>query len=100
MARHIATLSDAWRPTRYLTITPALSHVWATGSNSSGNTLVGAQAFAPAVSVAWDATHDGRTVLRASYNQYVDINIFDLARHTLGGQVQRRCRWNRTSGGR
>jgi hypothetical protein len=94
VTRHIATLSDAWRPTRYLTITPALSHVWATGGNSSGNTLVGAQSFAPAVSLAWDATHDGRTALRASYNQYTDINIFDLARHTLGGQVQQRCRWD------
>jgi hypothetical protein len=94
VARHIATLSDAWRPTRYLTVTPALSHVWATGGNSSGNTLVGAQAFAPSVAVAWDATHDGRTALRASYSNYVDINIFDLARHTLGGQVQKRCRWN------
>jgi hypothetical protein len=98
VGRHIATLSDAWRPTRFLTITPAISHVWATGDNSAGGTLVGAQAFAPAASVAWDATHDGRTVLRASYNNYVDINIFDLARHTLGGQVQRRCRWNENSG--
>ena len=59
-----------------------------------GSDLVGAQAFAPAASLAWDATHDGRTALRASYNNYVDINIFDLARHTLGGQVQKRCRWN------
>jgi hypothetical protein len=94
IARHIATVNDAWRPTRYLTITPALSHVWASGSNSSGSAVVGAQAFAPAVSLAWDATHDGRTALRASYNNYVDINIFDLSRHTLGGQVQQRCRWD------
>ena len=27
------------------------------------------------MSVAWDATHDGRTVLRGSYNQYVDVDI-------------------------
>ena len=94
VVRHVATLNDAWRPTRYLTVTPALSHVWAAGGSSSGSDVVGAQAFAPAVSVAWDATHDGRTALRASYNNYVDINIFDLARHTLGAQVQQRCQWN------
>ena len=95
--RHTLTFSDAWKPTRYLTLTPALSHVWARGTNSSGGqygNVIAAQSFAPAVSAAWDATHDGRTVLRGSYNQYVDINIFDLARHTLGGQVQQRCKWN------
>ena len=28
-SRHTATVSDSWRPTRYLTVTPALSHIWA-----------------------------------------------------------------------
>ena len=32
----------------------------------------------------------------ASYNQYVDINIFDLARHTLGGQVAAALQVERT----
>jgi hypothetical protein len=97
--RHTLTLSDAWRPTRYLTVTPAVSHVFARGTNNAGSTVINAAAFAPAVSVAWDATHDGRTVLRASYNNYVDINIFDLARTTLGGQVAQRCKYNEGGGG-
>ena len=88
------TINDAWRPTRYLTLTPAISHVCARGSNSGGGSVLQASAFAPAVSAAWDATHDGRTVLRGSYNQYVDINIFDIARHTLGDQVRKRCKWS------
>jgi hypothetical protein len=96
--RHTLTLSDAWRPTRYLTVTPAISHVYARGSNNAGSTVINASAFAPAVSVAWDATHDGMTVLRASYNNYVDINIFDLSRVTLGGQVAQRCKYNEGNG--
>jgi hypothetical protein len=94
-ARHTVTFNDAWRPTRFVTLTPAISHVWARGGNSTnGSQQINAQAFAPAVSVAWDATHDGRTVLRGSYNQYVDINIFDLARHTVGSQLGQRCKYD------
>jgi hypothetical protein len=92
--RHTATISDTWKLTRYTTLIPALSHVYATGSNSFGDQIVGISGFAPALSLAWDATHDGRTVMRASYNQYVDINIFGLAGHTLGGQVSQKCEWN------
>ena len=48
----------------------------------------------PALPSAWDATHDGRTVLRGSFNQYVDVEVSRIAGHTLGSQVQQRCRWN------
>ncbi len=94
IARHFATLSDSWRPSRFLTVTPALSHVWATGSNSAGDHLVAQNTFAPAAALAWDATHDGRTVVRASYNHYVDLDVGALSRHTVGGLTQMRCRWN------
>ena len=30
-------------------------------------------ALTPHMAGAWDATHDGRTVLRGSFNQYVDV---------------------------
>jgi hypothetical protein len=93
-SRHTATVSDSWRPTRHLTLTPALSHIWARGSNSRGHQPVSHSTFAPAASVAWDITHDGRTVLRASYNQYVDLDVAVLARHTVGGMAQQRCDWN------
>ena len=93
-SRHTATVSDGWRPTRHLTITPALSHIWAQGSNSRGHRPISQSTLAPATAVAWDMTHDGRTVLRASYNQYVDLDVAVLARHTVGGMTQQRCDWN------
>ena len=95
--RHTATLADSWRPTRHLTVTPAISHVWVTGSNSSGDQIVGQGSFAPALSMAWDMTHDGRTVLRGSYNHYVDLDVGALARHTVGTPAQLRCLFNETT---
>ena len=92
--RNAASVSDSWRPTRYLTINPGIAYVNAWVSNSVGDTVLSNSAFAPAVAVAWDATHDGRTVVRGSFNNYVDVDITGLANFTLGSQVSRRCRWN------
>ena len=87
-------LSDSWRPTRHLTFTPALSHVWAMGENSKGDVVINSQTFAPSITAAWDATHDGRSVIRGGYSQYVDVAIRTPTQHTVGDPVTRRCLWN------
>ena len=92
--RNVTTLADSWRPTRYLTVTPAITHAWAKGQNHTGEDVVNNRTFAPSVAAAWDATHDGRTVIRGSYSQYVDVAIRTPTRHTLGSQAQQRCLWN------
>jgi hypothetical protein len=94
VSRHTTTLSDGWRPTRHLTVTAAMSHIWASGANARGDEVVNNTALVPSLSAAWDATHDGRTVLRGSASQYVDVDILNVARHTLGTQTNQRCRWN------
>jgi hypothetical protein len=96
--RHTTTLSDAWKPTRFLTLTPSLSHTMAGGWNSRGDQLENTESLAPGLAAAWDATHDGHTVVRASYSQYVDVDLLAAARHTLGSQAQDRCLWNPDSG--
>jgi hypothetical protein len=95
--RHAGTLRDQWRPTRHLTVTGALSHVWAHGSNSAGDTAIDNSALVPSISAAWDATHDGRTVLRTSFSNYADLEIEDAIRHSLGGRVSYQCRWNEST---
>jgi hypothetical protein len=92
--RNNASLSDSWRPTRHLTITPALSYIWTRGHNSTGETVLDNRTWAPSVAGAWDATHDGRTVLRGSYSQYVDVAIRTPVVHTIGSQTSQRCLWN------
>jgi hypothetical protein len=97
--RSNASFSDSWRPTRHLTLIPAISYIWTLGQNSAGETVVDNSAWAPSLAVAWDPTHDGRTVLRGSYSQYVDVAIRTPVLHTLGGPTTERCLWNtRTQG--
>lgn len=33
-------------------------------------------------------------MLRASVNRYVDVEVLNVAKHTVGSQVSQRCRWN------
>jgi hypothetical protein len=94
LTKNTLTLSDTWRPTRHLTLTPSLSHVLARADNSSGDQVIDTNTWAPGMAVVWDATHDGRTAVRGSASSYVDIDVGAVARHTIGGQVQQRCQWN------
>ena len=95
--RHVATISDAYRATRYLTISPALSHIYGKSFTSNGSGTFDSGAFSPSISAAWDATHDGRTVLRWSYSALGDVEVKRFAEHSIGGRVSQRCDWNATS---
>jgi hypothetical protein len=95
--RNSVSLTDAWRPTRHLTITPGVAFTYATAGNSQGGNVIEGSAFTPSITAAWDATHDGRTVVRGSFAQYVDVDVTPIASHTLGSQVQQRCLYNTTN---
>jgi hypothetical protein len=92
--RNALTLSDAWRPTRHLTITPGVAFTTANASNSRGDEVFSGNAFTPSIAGAWDATHDGRTVVRGSFSEYLDADVSTVAGHTLGSMVSQRCKWN------
>jgi hypothetical protein len=96
--RNSLSLSDQWRPTRYLTFTPGIAYTTASSNNSVNDPVLDAGAISPSISAAWDATHDGRTVLRASFNKYVDVDVSTVSNHTLGTQVSRRCLYNEGTG--
>jgi hypothetical protein len=95
LLKSTSTLSDQWKPTRYLTVTPSLSHIYGRASNSrAAGAGIANQGWVPGLAVAWDASHDGRTVLRGSASSYLDVDILDVARHAAGSQSRRRCLWN------
>jgi hypothetical protein len=94
LMKNVVTASDTWKPTHHLTVTPSLSYVWAKGGNSVGDEVINAATWAPGIATVWDATHDGKTALRASLSNYVDLDVGAIARHTIGSQVQQRCLWN------
>ena len=91
-SRWTTTLQDTARITRFFTVTPGVGFTTTSSSNNrtSSNVTEGG-AITPHLAVAWDATHDGRTVVRASFNQYVDSDVGRLAKHTLGGRVSQAC---------
>jgi hypothetical protein len=96
--RNALSLADSWRPTRFITLVPGLAFVSAWVEDSRGTRVVSNGAWAPSLSAVWDATHDGRTALRASYNNYVDVDIAGLGQFAAGTQVNKRCRWNGSTG--
>jgi hypothetical protein len=97
LTKNVVTLSDNWRPTRHLTVTPSLSQVYAVSNDSGGNQVINATTWAPGLAAVWDATHDGRTAVRGSASTYVDVDVGAVARHMIGGQAQKRCKWSTTN---
>ena len=61
--------------------------------------LIDQPALTPHLSAVWDMTHDGRTVVRGSYNQYVDTDAVRVAQRRFGEGVSQDCRWNPATGG-
>ena len=74
-----------------MTAIAALSMVQARGSNSTGTFPYSATTFAPALSLVWDVTGDGKNILRSSGSVYVDVDLTNLSRFAIGTQVNQRC---------
>jgi hypothetical protein len=92
------SLSDTMRLTRFFTATPGVALTINRASTNMVGNVISQSAVTPHLALAWDVSHDGRTVLRASHNQYVDTDAVRIARHALDDGVMRECRWNAASG--
>jgi hypothetical protein len=92
--RSIFFLTDAFKPTRYLTLTPGVAFHVTSSRNDKGSLVTDAMAFTPHLQAAYDPTHDGRTVLRASFNNYVDHGFLTLAGLTSRQLFNKRCDWD------
>ncbi len=90
----VHSLQDSIRLTRHLTFTPGVAYTTAHAASVGQEANLDNHAFTPHMQVAWDATHDGRTVIRGSFNQYVDTDVLRLARFGQGDRVYRDCFWN------
>ncbi len=92
------SVSDVVRVTRHLTVTPGIGLTTNHASTPLRGAVISQTAFTPHVATVWDATRDGRTVLRGSYNHYVDTDAVRIAQRAFGDGVSQECRWNAATG--
>lgn len=90
----VVFLQDAWKPTRYVTLTPGVALDYGGSEDDRKKTVTSFTTFTPHVSAVWDATHDGRTAVRASFNQYVDTGFLALARFAGKALFEKTCFWD------
>jgi hypothetical protein len=91
----LTSLSDSMRLGRYLTVNAGIALTSArseTGVAGAGE--LDLHGFTPHVSSVYDLTHDGRTVVRGSFANYVDADAVRISRLALGDQVSRECKWD------
>jgi hypothetical protein len=88
------SLSDSWKPTRYLTLTPGVAFHQGNSENDRGVKVTNINAFTPHFSAIWDATHDGKTKLFGGLNGIVDTGFLALAGFTSRQLYSRRCGWD------
>jgi hypothetical protein len=50
--------------------------------------------WTPHFAATWDATHDGKTAVRAGFNQYVDPGFLSIANFVGRSLYTRQCKWN------
>lgn len=88
------SLSDTVRIAKYWTVIPGVGLIRSHASDQFGSTIIDFLTFTPHLSLAWDATHDGRTALRVSGNQYIDPGNLAVANFIGGSRVVQACDWN------
>jgi hypothetical protein len=90
----LVSLSDSWKPTRYLTFKPGVAFHHGSSENDRGDTVTDITAFTPHLSILWDPTRDGKTKLQATFDGIVDTGFLALARFTSRQQYSQNCRWD------
>jgi hypothetical protein len=87
-------LQDAWRPTPHLTLTPGAALNYGNHRDPEGRSVITIVAPTPHLAAVWDATHDGKTAVRASAASYVDTGFLGLARYAARTPYYEECRWD------
>jgi hypothetical protein len=93
----LVSLSDAWKPTRYLTIKPGVAFHYGASQNDAGLQVTNITAFSPHLSVSWDPTHDGKSKMQATFDGIVDTGFLALASFTSRSLYSQRCDWDPTA---
>jgi hypothetical protein len=75
---------DAWKITKTLTFKPGVRFDYVRMDTHFGDTVIEYLATSPRINLVWDATGDGKTVVRVGYNRYVDPGWFNVSYFLAG----------------
>lgn len=84
-------LQDAWKITKTITFKPGVRFDYVRSAGENDKVTVEYATTSPRINLIWDATGDGKTVVRAGYNRYVDPGWFNVS-----GFLGNRGMWTRT----
>jgi outer membrane receptor for ferrienterochelin and colicin len=72
-------LQDTWKITKTLTLKPGARVDWVQINDYKNESVIEYLTTSPRINLVWDATGDGKTVVRVGYNRYVDPGWFNVA---------------------
>jgi hypothetical protein len=72
-------LQDSWKIFKTLTFKPGIRIDYVRIENQEGTPIVEYATTSPRINLVWDATGDGKTVVRGGYNRYVDPGYFNVS---------------------
>jgi len=93
------SLSDQFRLPgyRYLTISPGAAFFNTSASDGAGNEVLAFNTATPHIQSAWDVTHDGRTVVRGGFNQYVDVGNLNVSNFAGASRTLKTCEYDQAT---
>lgn len=89
-------VEDAMTLADTLTLTPGVTIL--SSHSAALDNEIGDTAVLPQLAAVWDATRDGRTLVRGGIHGRADADLLPAAQHALGAQVSRECRWDDSTG--
>ncbi len=89
-----AFLEDALKPWRHLTVTPGVGLHHGKTINDADETITNFTTVTPHVNATWDPTRNGKTVVRAGYNQYVDVGFLRIPGFIGRQLASETCDWD------
>ncbi|MBN2495692.1 MAG: TonB-dependent receptor [Deltaproteobacteria bacterium] len=91
-------IQDAWKITKNITVKPGIRFDWAQMLNDDDRVITEFLTTSPRLNAVWDITGDGKTVLRAGYNRYVDTGYLSLSDFVSKGLASDTYEYNPATG--
>jgi len=84
---------------RYLTITPGVGVISSRSEGRTGTGVIDFTTVTPHIAASWNATHDGRTAVRASFNQHIDAGNLAVTNFVGQARTLKVCLWDPATNG-